>query len=127
MSVLCIFMFCFLLIISACVVYFFPKPKIPKLFLFLFALFSLVRVVVLFLFFISSCSFYFVFLIFGLQFKNPKIFSFLVASSLLCFKIENTKNICCSSWFCIVLFRFDSRLRLHLELGFHFISFKLCK
>ena len=93
------------------VLFLFSKPKIPKIFLlFLFALFGLMRVVVFILFFISSGSFTFVFLIFELQFKNPKIFSFLFASSLLCFKIENTKNICCSSWFFIVLFRFDSRL-----------------
>ena len=88
------------------VLFIFPKPKIPKIFLlFLFALFGLMRVVVFILFFISSCSFTFAFLIFELQFKNPKIFSFLFASSLLCFKTENTKNIGCSSWFCIVLFQ----------------------
>ena len=68
----------------------------------------------------SSCSFifvfhfelwfYFVFLIFELPFKKPKTFSLLFVSSWLCFKFENIKNICCSSWFCIVLFRFNSRL-----------------
>ena len=105
MSVLCIFIFCFPYLFSL-VLFLFSKPKIPKIFLlFLFALFGLMRVVVFILFFISSGSFTFVFLIFELQFKNPKIFSFLFASSLLFFKIENTKNICCSSWFCIVLFQ----------------------
>ena len=73
------------------VLFIFLKTKTPKIFLlFLFALLSLIRVVVLFLFLHFELQFYFVFLIFELQFKNPKIFSFLFVSSLLCFK--NRKN-----------------------------------
>ena len=128
MSVLCISMFCFLLFISACVVLFSQNPKYQKYsccFSLLYS--SLIRVVVLFLLFISSCSFTLPFWFSNCLSKTQKYFPFSFVSSLLCFKIENTKNICCSSWFCLVLFRFNSRLWLHLELGFHFISFKLCK
>jgi hypothetical protein len=118
MSVLCISIFRFLLFVLACGVYFLKTQKIPKIFsLFLYAFILVIRVVVLF------CLFYFRV---DIQ-KTQKYFPFYLLLPCFVLKFENTKNICCSSWFCIVLFRFNSRLWLHLELGFHFISFKSCE
>ena len=92
--------FAFLIYFCFCCL-FSQNPKYQKYFCcFSFALFSLMRVVVLFRAVVLFCLFDFRV---AIQ-KSKNIFLFLFASSLLCFKIENTKNICCSSWFCIVLF-----------------------
>ena len=57
--------------------------------------------------------------------KPKKILLCLFVSSCSCLQFENTKNICCSSLVCKVLYEFNG-LRW-LERGFHFILSKLHK
>ena len=97
---------------------FYQNPKIPKIFsLFLYAFILVIRVVVLFCLFDFRVD---------IQ-KNPKIFSFLFASSLLCFKIRKHQKYLLF-FFGFVKFAAAFIISVTpLELGYHFILFKMHK